>query len=97
MATEFGAILTNDWPRGVVAVGATSANESEVVVVGDEADLLTVRLAVDRQRVLAGEISDRGLVIPPYRKQDVSQYFRRQAEKNVRLILVTIDSAAHPK
>ena len=67
-----------------------------MVAVGDEADLVAVRLLRDRQAERAGVLADRRLLEAADRKHRVGELRLRQREEEVRLILGRIGAAQEP-
>ena len=76
--------------------GPPRPDEAQVVVVGDEADLLAVRLVVDREVEPSGDRPDLGLRRAAHREQDVGQEIAAQAEEDIRLVLDRVDPSGHP-
>ena len=77
--------------------GPTSADETEVIVVGDEADLLAFRLVVHRQPLLAGQPADLRLGIIADREEHVGEQFGTQPEEHVGLVLARVVAACDPE
>ena len=91
MAAELAAILSQNGAAG--SVRRPLADEARVVVVGDEADLLAVRLVGDGQLPSPRVLADRILGTIAHREHRVRELLLRQREQEIRLILGRIDGA----
>jgi hypothetical protein len=75
--------------------GPAFAYESEVIVVGHEADILAVRLVVHRQTVLLRNSPDLSLGVAADREKHVRKQLAPESEQNIRLILGAVEGPRH--
>src|SRR5262249_2553762 len=69
MFCKKGTILVDEGARGF-QVGSSRANEFQVIVSRDEADLLAIGLVMNGESLGSGEFPDFGLVVVADGKQD---------------------------
>src|SRR5207244_11648356 len=68
-------------------------DEGGVILIGDEADFLRVRLVEDREVQLLGDRADGGLFHAADGEQGVLERFAAHAEEDVALVLAMVDAA----
>src|SRR6185369_17624851 len=91
MPAQRAALAVHDRP-GAVLGGRLPLHEARVVPVGDEADLLALRLVGGGQAALPGQPPHLGLLEVAHREEGGGELGLAEAEQEVRLVLAAVAS-----